>query len=472
MNPDEVLDDSVGHAPAHVAVMDDDRPSVLVIQRLLEHHGYRVSPYTQATELLAQLAEYQPDAICLDLHVPGYEGTELLGAVRRLLPQVPVVMLTADDNPSSVVAAMRAGAFDYVTKPVDRDRLLMILTHGVSQARLARRLMSLEHPIGNRRFGQVFGRSSRMLDLFRQLDGATGRDVPVLLEGEVGTGKALLARSLHARSPRSRYPFVELNLATAPEPTQAGALFGFSRSASRESSAARRGLLDQASGGTLLLRDVGELGPIAQAGLLRLLERGSFLRVGGGAEVPCDVRIVATSSCDLTPHLADGRFREALYFRLAVFDVRVPPLRERQDDIVPLATDFLRDFSSDSGRPVPPSLSPDAAAALLAYRWPGNVRELSNAVQRALLASRGETVSALDLPSYLRGDRPPANAGGGWSATSGLPVETLESLERRAILAAMGRHGGNAAAASRELGIGRATLYRKLKKYGSVALRS
>lgn len=450
-----------------MAVVDDDRSAILFIQRLLERSGYRVSPYTDPAQFLAAIAEHQPDAICLDLHVPGYEGVELLAAVRSLQPEVPVVMLTADRTPSAVVQAMRAGAFDYVTKPVDGDRLLMTLSHGISQLRLLQQLASRDLPVGSRRFGQVFARSAEMLGLFRQLDGVTARNIPVLLQGEVGAGKAQLARAIHARSGRRSQPLVELNLATAPEPVQAATLFGYSRNASRDSAASRRGLLDQAAGGTLLLRDVGELGTVAQAGLLRLLEQGTFLRVGGSAEVPCDVRVIATTSRDLGPALAEGRFREALYFRLAVFDLRVPPLRERPDDIVPLATEFLREFGADAGPNASSSLSPEAVDALVAYQWPGNVRELSNAMQRAVIAARGQTVTAEDLPSYVRPGEKETETARAERGRADAPAETLESLERRAVLGAMSRHGGNAAAASRELGIGRATLYRKLKAYGS-----
>lgn len=457
------LDDGV---PPRVAVLDDDRSSVLVIDRLLMHGGYRVSAFTEPDRFLASIGEHEPDAICLDLHVPGYEDVGILEAVRKQVPGVPVIMLTADDHPASVVASMRAGAFDYVTKPVDRERLLLTVGHAVKQRRLAQRLHSLEHPAEGRRFANVFGRSTAMLELFRQLDGATGSDVPVLLQGEVGTGKARLARAIHARSGRRNHPFVEVNLSTTPEPVQAASLFGYSRNASRESASSRRGLLDQANGGTLLLRDVGELGPVAQAGLLRLLERGAFLRVGGGADVPCDIRLIASTSRDLSAEVAAGRFREALYFRMAVFDLRVPPLRERQDDIVPLAAELLREHGSAVGvSQNEPVLNPGAVDALLAYGWPGNVRELSNAVQRAAIASGGRPVEASDLPAYVRPGATVAPSAPIPLFSQELPVETLESLERRAILAAMARHRGNAAAVARELDIGRATLYRKLKQY-------
>lgn len=448
-------------------MLDDDPSAVFVLERLLIREGYRVAGFTEPERFLAAIIETEPDAICLDLHVPGYEGMALLAEVRRLVPEVPVIMLTADDHPASVVAAMRAGAYDYATKPIDRERLGLTLRNAVTQRRLLVRLRSLEHPGSGRRIAGMFARSAPMLDLFRQLDAVTARDVPVLIQGEVGTGKARLARAIHARSSRRSQPFVEMNLATAPESVQAATLFGYSRNASPDGRATQRGLLDQAAAGTLLLRDVSELGPVAQAGLLRLLQQGTFLRVGGSAEVPCDVRVIAASSRDLGPALAEGRFSEALYYRLAVFDLRMPPLRDRPEDVVPLATEFLREFGADAGPNASPGLSPDAVDALVAYPWPGNVRELSNAMHRAVIAARGQTVTVDDLPSYVRPGEKEAVAARAARGRTEVPAETLESLERRAILGAMSRHGGNAAAASRELGIGRATLYRKLKAYGA-----
>lgn len=456
-----------GGAAEDVFILDDDPVFLELAKSILSSAGLRVEAFTAPDRFLASIGQRQPAAICLDLHVPGYEGAALLVAVRNQAPGVPVIMLTGDERSEMVVMAMRAGAFDYVTKRTSVDRLLLTVEHAIREWRLKKQVYALEHPPeGGRHFGRLYGRSPAMLALFRELDFVTEQDLPILIEGETGSGKSALALEVHGRSARRHHPFVELNLSTTPEPVQAGALFGYSRNLLRESAAARRGLLDQASGGTLLLRDVSELGPVAQAGLLRLLERGGFLRVGGNAQVPCDVRLIATTSRDLRPEVAAGRFRESLYFRLAAFDVRVPPLRERQEDILPLAHRLLREHTAALGAgQMDVDVSPDAVDALLAYAWPGNVRELSNALQRAAITSRGRPVSAGDLPAHVRAGAsakpsPPTQVSHHESAG-----ETLESLERRAILAATARHGGNVAAVARELDISRATLYRKLKHY-------
>ncbi len=447
--------------PPVVALLDTNQSSLLAIDHLLTRQGYRVSGFGDPGRFLAALAGLDPDAICLDVRPAS---PDLLHTTLQAAGRVPVVALTDGAG----TAVVEAGAYDYLTRPLDGTRLVLTLRHAVAERRLARRVAALESPLLGRRFGTVFGRSAAMLDLFRQLDGVSGSDAPVLLRGEPGTGKARLARAVHGRAARRDRPFVEVNLSTTPEPLQAAALFGHSHGAHRVGGLARRGVLDQAPGGVVFLRDVGDLGPTAQAGLLQVLERGAFQRAGGGADVACDVRVMASTSRDLAVDVAAGRFQEALYYRLVGHDLRVPPLRERQEDILPLATELLREHGTAVGLPSHAlALEPDAADALVAYRWPGNVRELSAAVQRAAIASGGRSVAAADLPAYVRAEHPvpvdpPRAAAGGE-----LPAETLDSLERRAILAAMRRHSGNAAAVARALGIGRATLYRKLKLYGA-----
>ncbi len=450
-----------------VFALDDDPLFLELLAPALQSGGFRVEVFTAPDRLLASLDRGEPGAICLDLHVPGYDDFALLAQVRRRAPSVPVIMLTADAHSEAVVNAMRGGAFDYVTKPFSTDRLLLTVRHAVTEARLARRIHRLEHPLeGGQRFGRVYSRCPAMLEIFRQLDVGRDRDIPVLIHGETGSGKTVLAREAHGRSARRNHPFVELNLSTMPEPMQAAALFGYSRSPHRESTAWRRGLLDQASGGTLLLRGLGDMGPAAQTGLLQLLERGVFLRVGGSMPVPCDVRLMTTTSRDLLPDVAAGRFRESLYFRLAVFDLHVPPLRARHDDILPLAAEFLREHGASFGAGQNAvAVSPDAADVLLEYAWPGNVRELSNTMQRAVMVSGGHPVTAGALPTHMQSIAPAKPSPLAQIVGHEPPPETLEGVERRAILAAMARHGGSVAAVARELDVSRATLYRKLTHY-------
>lgn len=465
----ENLEPGLWDSQATVAILDDDEGSRFVIDRLLSLSGYRVAAFAEAAHLLAALPDLAPAAICLDLHLPGCDGTEVLEQVRRAVPGTPVVMLTGDQSPESVVAAMRCGAYDYVTKPVDRDRLLLTLSHAVAERRLAVQVQLLERPRGGRRYGGLFGRSAAMLELFRQMEGVVTSDVPVLLRGESGTGKARIARAIHTLGARRNWPFIEVNLSTTPEPLQGPMLFGYMRGASVGAVAPRRGLLDQAAGGTLFLRNVGDLGATAQTGLLMALESGHFIRVGGGPEVSCSFRLVASSARELNPAVAGGGFREALYFRIAVFDLHVPPLRERVDDIQPLATEMVRDHAAALDPPrAAPVVRPEVVDVLLAYRWPGNARELSNAMQRAVIAAGSGPVTTAELPESIR--RVPGGVSGAHEASHAVMPESpagqrLAALTRRAILDSLARNWGNAAAAARDLGIGRATLYRKMRAY-------
>lgn len=445
-----------------VVMLDDDVHTLAVVGRLLGDSGYRVESFTDGETCLAGLGRVSPDAICLDLHLPGYQGTSFLRRLRELVPDVPVVMLTGDDRPESVVTSMREGAYDYVTKPVGPDRLLTTIAHAVAERRLVQQVRSLERELGREGYGPMLGRSAAMLNLFRQLERVEGADMPLLLHGEVGSGKGLTARTVHERS-RRQGPLVEVSLSTTPEPLQAALLFGYARGSARGGAVSRRGLLDEAAGGTLLLRDVEELGDAAQAGLLGALERRAFRRVGGSALVPCGVRLIATTARDLGAEVAAGRFREALYFRMRGFDIHVPPLRERPEDVLPLATDVLRRYAAESGMDRPAtSLKADAVRAILEYPWPGNARELSNAMQRAAIVAGGRPIVREDLPPYvLRGESPPRSP----LAPQDVPVsgDRMSAIQRRAIAEALTRSDGNVSAAARELGMGRATLYRKMK---------
>ena len=450
---------------APIVVLDDDAAALSVVERILTRAAYRVAVFTDPQQCFTALMDLAPAAVCLDLHIPGYGDTEVLQAVRRLVPDAPVVMLTGDEQPSSVVAAMRHGAYDYLAKPLDGERLLLTLAHAISERGLVRRVKSLERESGVGKLSQVFGRSPVMLDCMRQLESVADREVAVLLHGETGTGKAQMARALHDFSSRRHRPFLAMSLSTIPEDLQAPMLFGYAHGSARGAVASRTGLLDQVMGGTLLLRDVAELGPVAQAGLLHVLDHRAFLRVGGKVEVPIDVRLVASTSHDLGPEVTARRFRAALHLRISAFDLRVPSLREHPDDILPLAVGLLRKHAEALQRS-PLTLGADAAGALLSYRWPGNLRELSNAMQRAAIVAEAHSVSVLDLPAYVRPTRRAESV-----ELSGAAIEdvtrgdSMAHIQRRAIYDALARHSGNVAAASRDLGIGRATLYRKARAF-------
>lgn len=386
-----------------------------------------------------------------------------LEEICRLAPGMPVLVVSGDEKTESVVTAMKAGAYDYLTKPLESGRLQLTLEHAIFARRLALRVRALERDAGLAEYGQVFGYSPSMGECLRQVQVAATQDEPVLLSGEPGTGKSQLARMLHDQSARRGRPFVECSLATTPEPLQAGQIFGYGRGSGRGVAAPRKGLIDQVERGTLLLRDIDELGPNAQANLLGLLERRTFLRVGGSLDMPGDIRLVSTTSSALTSLRVP--LRERLRLAVSAIEIAVPPLRRRPDDVVSLAGRFLNQHCQTFGRSAM-SLAADAVVALSTYAWPGNTRELSNVMYGAVIAS-GERaqVTAEILPAYLMSaSKPIAVPVPLPRADDARDGTSLASVQHRVIQEALVRHRGNVSAAARELGIGRGTLYRKLRE--------
>lgn len=464
-------------SPGTIVVVDDDRDFVVFVERLLTAAGHRVEVFPTGEACLDGLSRVLPDVICLDLTLPGLSGLETLARLQATHPLLPVIMLTATSTVETVVAAMQSGAHDYITKPTDPTRLETAIRNALERSRLVLRNAQLEREAESPGYGQIIGRSSVMRELFRQMDRLASSDISVLINGESGTGKELVARALHDHSGRRRKPFIALNCAAIPETLQESELFGHERGAFTGATERRIGKFEQANGGTLFLDEVAELATALQAKLLRALQSRSFQRVGGTADVQSDFRLLAATHAQLSELAHAGKFREDLYFRLAVFELQVPPLRERAGDVRPLAETFLdRLAARERRRPV---LSASALDRLVAYEWPGNVRELENALHRAVVACDGKVIQVDDLPAALR---PPAKAGarqrpeppseaapqvtaateGGWSPG----VIRMDDLEKAAIVEALRRSNGNLTEAMRALGIGRTTLYRKMKKFG------
>lgn len=469
---------------ARVMVIDDDPVFCELLRAWLGALGYQVDVRLDGESAVADLRSgARPEAVCLDLHLPGMGGRETLDAILEIDPRMPVVMLTSEGSVQHAVNAIKAGAFDYLTKPPAREVLLRTLRDAVRQGRLMEQLSREGGEVERWGATGIVGESDAMKSLFRQLDRVAQTDITVLVLGESGTGKELVARAVHALSARRAAPLQTVNCATIPESLQESALFGHERGAFTGASAARVGLFEQANGGTVFLDEVGELSLSAQAKLLRVVQEGTFQRVGGERELRSDFRLIAATNRDLADEVRRGGFREDLYFRLAVFELEVPPLRDRGDDVVLLAGAFARRQGERLiGRPV--ALSPEAIALIRRYPWPGNVRELENAVQRAIVASTGGVLTPLDFPSRIRrlpvessnggdGDAPRAkhSSGSGGVAPGEMlaPARTggtLEDRERDAIEEMLRLTDGNISEASRRLGIGRTTLYAKLKRYG------
>jgi DNA-binding NtrC family response regulator len=470
-----------------VFVVDDDRLLCPLIQQWLEHEGHEVGVYHSGEASLTGLTQLLPEAVCLDLGMPGLGGLETLRRIKNNHPQLPVLVMTADLSVTSVVAAMKLGAWDYLVKPLDRTKLVTELRNAVEHNRMAVRLAQLEREAKGDGYPGIIGTSKAMLALFRQLDRIAPSDITVLIQGESGTGKELVAKAIHKRSGRNTGPFVALSCAAIPESLQESELFGHEKGAFTGASQRRAGCFERADGGTLFLDEIAELTPSAQAKMLRVLQERRFLRLGGSRELASDFRLVAATHRDLASEVASERFREDLYYRVAVMEVALPPLRNRRDDIPLLVEHLLEAAANKVGRPGL-IVVPDAMDALCGHAWPGNVRELQNAIERAVVVASADVITTSDLPARFqqRDSGPGVDEGasgpaldhrvsisgvgaatqtGSDSEIPSSPIRTLEELERDAIAAALARHQGKIAPVVTELGTSRTTLYRKMLKY-------
>jgi len=461
-------------------MIDDDRVIGRLVGAWLQSEGVAVELVVDGSEAMTAVARVPFDALLLDVHLPGADGLSLLRRLRRTHPHVPVVMLTAEADPSTIVEAMQLGAFDYMVKPIDPNRLRTVTRNAIERARMSLRLAQLERQLTGRGYAGIIGTSPPMQDLYRQLDRLVSSEVSVLVHGESGTGKELVARAVHDHCGRSDGPFVALNCAAIPETLQESELFGHERGAFTGATARRQGRFEQADGGTLFLDEVAELSPTVQARLLRVLQERRFYRVGGSEEIRSDFRLIAASHRDLLAEVRAGRFREDLYFRVAVYELEVPPLRRRGDDLVALAQHFLQAYAGEEAL----EFAEGVLERMRSYRWPGNVRELQNAMQRASVSARGGFVRLDDLPRALREARRVGASGSQRAVPSAPPAPSpapaapstpdailpLADVERSAILDAIAATDGNLSQACRALGIGRTTLYRKLDQYRAAGI--
>jgi DNA-binding NtrC family response regulator len=451
---------------ATVLVVEDDAGVRAVVSGVLADAGFAVETAQDGAEALERFstltaAGCAPDVVLSDINMPRLDGLELLDRLKALDPTVLVVFVTAYSSVDSAIAALRKGAFDYLTKPFRNDQLAQVVRNAVRQAGLFRENRTLRREIARTYgFQEIVGRSPGMAALFRVVERAAPTAASILIHGETGSGKELVARAVHHASPRADRPFVSINCAALPEGLLESELFGHEKGSFSGAVARSLGLFRAAHGGTLFLDEVGEMPPSLQVKLLRALETREIRPVGATESVAIDVRIVAATNRNLEAEVAAGRFREDLYFRFAVIEVSVPPLRERPDDIPLLARHFLRAIARDRNEPER-RLAPAALERLLAYPWPGNVRELLNAIEHATTLG-DETITLEDLPARIRGWSPnDADAGDGAMA----PAVTLADVERRHVLRALASAGGDRKAAADVLGIDLSTLYRKLKRW-------
>ena len=445
-----------------VLVVEDDESLLRVARHNLAEAGYEVLLARGKDEGLRRFLEQAPAAVLTDVRMPDGSGAELLNEVLARRPDVPVILMTGFATVRDAVAAMKRGAVDYFTKPVDWDEVVLVLGRALEHRRLAEENRRLRAELRERtRFENIVGESPPMQALFGAMHRLTAVDTTVLLQGESGTGKELVARALHYQGLRQGGPFVPVNCGALPRELVESQLFGHELGAFTGAVQARRGAFEEASGGTLFLDEVTEIPLDAQPALLRALAERTITRVGGGEPIAVDARVIAATNRELEVAVAEGDFREDLYYRLAVVPLRLPPLRERGDDVPRIAARVLAELGAGEVQ-----LGESARAALAGYAWPGNVRELRNALEHALvLRSDPARIELADLPAALRrpAEGPLERVLGGSFPPEGLD---LGQLERQCMVSALELAGGNQTRAARLLGISRQTLIYRMAKHG------
>jgi len=444
-----------------ILIVDDDQSMCDLLEADLSRRGFQISCFTSADEALHALQEKEFDAVLTDLQMPVMDGLDLCNRIVLNRPDVPVIVITAFGSMETAVKAMRAGAYDFVTKPVEMDILALVLERAVKQRALQEQVKNLSKAVETaKKYDELIGASRSMQKIYHQLSRIANSESTVLITGESGTGKELVARALHRQSGRSAGPFIAVNCAALTGTLLESELFGHTRGAFTDARTARKGLFLQAEGGTLLLDEIGDFPLALQPKLLRALEERSLRPVGGDTEIPFDVRVIATTNRDLESAVEEKLFREDLFFRLNVIQIELPPLRERGTDILLLAQHFIEQFAARADKRVA-GISNAAAEKLLDYAWPGNVRELRNAMERAVALTRYENLVIEDLPEKIRSYREEEMIIG----SSASDLVSMEETERRYILHVLKSVGGNKAHAARVLGFDRKTLYRKLQFY-------
>lgn len=447
--------------PGSVLVVDDDPSLRETLASALEDDGFRVTQASSGEEALALLRDSPQDALLTDLRMRGLDGLEVCRRANEIKPQVPVLVMTAFGDMEAAVSAIRAGAYDFLAKPVEPDALTIALSRAVQHRRLRSEISELQRRLRATASPEdMIGESREIESLYGLLERAAQTDSTVLITGETGAGKELVARALHRRSHRAAGPFVPLNCAAVPEALLESELFGHTRGAFTDAKTDREGLLQRASGGTVFLDEIGDMPLVLQAKLLRVLQERKVRPVGSDREVPIEVRVVAATHRDLETAVEEGSFRQDLLYRINVIQLEVPPLRDRGNDVLLLAQHFLDHYARQSGRAVE-GLSAEAAARLLAYDWPGNVRELQNCIERAVALTQHDRIVVADLAPRVRD----CDAARGPSEGE-VELIPLDQVERRHILQVLEAVGGNKARAASILRIGRKTLYRKLEQYG------
>lgn len=482
---------SMPQVPNKLLLVDDEEDVLYSFRRVLSSPALEILTAASGEEALRMIPAVKPDLVIMDLRLGGMNGLETLRRIRQSDARLPVILMTAYGTAQSAIEAMKLGAYDYILKPFDVPRLKQLVSEALTAARAMKEVVALEPWPEQEESGLgLIGRTEAMQRVLKLIGQLAGSDATVLITGESGTGKELVARAIYQHSRRSKQAFLAINCAAIPETLLESELFGHAKGAFTGASSQRIGKFEQCNGGTLFLDEIGDMSLATQTRLLRVLQSGTFERVGGNQTLEVDVRVIAATNKPLEQAVASHQFREDLFYRLNVVRIHLPPLRERRADIPLLVQYFLRKFAT--GRPPKPKpVAPAALAALEAYHWPGNVRELENALQRAIVVGKGDALMREDLPSEVWGGAPVATAGGlpppqlppaseGMAARDPLTLaremyawarqdpqrKVIAAVERELIVAALQETRGNQVQAARLLGITRATLRNRIARYG------
>ncbi len=449
----------------HILIIDDEENLRHMLSVMLTRQGYRVESAADGGKGLNLLRENVYDFILCDIRMPEMDGKTFLIRAQEERVTAPIIMMSAYGSVETAIECMKLGAYDFISKPFKKDEIVMVLRKAEERERLKEENSQLRDVVAGRfTYGGILSRNPRMQEIFSQIRKVTDLKTTILVLGESGTGKELVARAVHQNGRRSQKPFVAVNCGAIPENLLESELFGHVRGAFTDASSDKAGLFEQADGGTLFLDEIGEMPLPLQVKILRVLQEGEIRRVGGSAPLKIDVRMISATSRDLSADVGAGRFREDLYFRLNVFCLQLPPLRERVEDIPLLAEHFLGRYSNCSENRAT-RIEPDAMRCLLAHRWPGNVRELENAVERACILCEGGLITSGCLPPSIRlpADTNPAETVG----DENLSIKRAEdTIERELIGKALAKTGGNRTQAAKILEISHRSLLYKLKEYG------
>jgi len=443
-----------------ILVVDDEESICQSLKGILTDEGYRVLTVLSGEKALAAIQEELPDLVLLDIWLPGMDGIEILNLIKSENPQLPVIMMSGHGTIETAVKSTKLGAFDFIEKPLSLDKLILIIRHALDLVRLEEenKLLRQKHP----QEYELTGESRAIEDLTETIAIIAPTNAWILIMGENGTGKELVARSIHRQSRRSRKPFIEMNCAAIPEDLIESELFGHERGSFTGATQMKRGKFDLANEGTIFLDEVADMSLKAQAKILRILQEKRFERVGGTRLIETDVRVIAATNKDLEKEMEEGRFRPDLYYRLNVIPLFIPPLRERKEDIPPLVNRFVKEFSLKEGKEEK-KIAPDALEILMRHNWPGNVRELKNLIERLVILTSSDTIEPDHIPPFFRTDN--GRPGDPLYDSDSFKLAKME-WEKKFIRRKLQENNGNVSKTADLIGMERSNLHRKIKSYG------